>query len=87
MTLEFVRLAAATEVAATTVPGTLVESVTLALVLNNPEMVPKFKFELVSTLVITEGADTVPGALAVVPTVALVLCEMGVKTVPYVLGI
>ena len=45
------------------------------------------KFELGVTLVIIEGADTVPGALAVVSTVALVLCVMGVQTVPNVLGI
>ena len=82
-----VKLAATTEVAVTTVPGTLVKSITLALALNNPETVPEITSKQGSTLDVVEGVDTVPGALAVVPTVALTLSVMGVETVSDVLGI
>ena len=85
--LEFVKLAATTEVAATTIPDTLVKSITLAIALNSPEIVPEFTSKLGSTLDVVEGFDTVPGAMAVVPTVAMTLCVMGVEIVPDALGI
>ena len=61
VTLEFVKLAATSEVAATTVPDTL------ELELSSPEIVPEFTSKLGSTHDVVEGFDTVPGALTVVP--------------------
>ena len=66
-------LAATTEVAVTTVPVTLVKSITLALALNNPEIVPEFTSKLGATLDVAEGVDTVSDALGILPTVALMI--------------